>query len=142
MNDLPLTSPPPPGPGADVDHSLSVVQLTVRLVAAPDRVDDIVRTLVRVVMLPAQQLPGCHFAQVYQRVKEPLRVDYVEEWDDLAGLRPELSSERFSRLLELVEMAAEAPEVEFRSISETHGIDYVATQRAEQELDDVERGRL
>jgi len=117
-----------------------MVQLTVRLVAAPDRVDDIVRTLLRVVMLPAQQLPGCHFAQVYQRVNEPRRVDYVEEWDDLAGLRPQLSSERFSRLLELVEMAAEAPEVEFRSISETHGIDYVATQRAQLELDDFEPG--
>jgi len=118
-----------------------VVQLTVRLVAAPDRVDDIVRTLVRVVMLPAQQLPGCHFAQVYQRSRTPpsrLRRGV----DDLVGLRPELSGERFGRLLELVEMAAEAPEVEFRSISETHGIDYVATQRAEQELDDVERGRL
>jgi quinol monooxygenase YgiN len=117
-----------------------VVQLTVRLVAAPDRVDDIVRTLLRVVMLPAQQLPGCHFAQVYQRINEPHRVDYVEEWDDLAGLRPQLRCERFSRLLEVVEMAAEAPEVEFRSISETNGIDYVATQRAQLELDDVEPG--
>ena len=118
-----------------------MVQLTVRLVAAPERVDEIVRTLLQVVMLPAQQLRGCHFAQVYQRANEPHRVDYVEEWDELAGLRQQLSTERFSRLLELVEMAAEAPEVEFRSISETHGIDYVATQRAQQELGDVEPGK-
>ena len=120
--------------------ALGVVQFTVRLVAAPGRVDDIVRTLLQVVMLPAQRLPGCHFAQVYQRINEPQKVDYVEEWDDPAGLRPQLSSERFSRLLQLVEMAAEAPEIEFRSIVETHGIDYVATQRAQQELDDVEPG--
>lgn len=117
-----------------------MVQLTVRLVAVPDRVDDIVRTLLRVVMRPAQQLPGCHFAQVYQRVNEPLRIDYVEEWDDLAALRPQLSCERFSRLLEVVEMAAEAPEVEFRYISETHGIDYVGTQRAVQAAVDFELG--
>jgi quinol monooxygenase YgiN len=117
-----------------------VLQLTVRLFAAPDRVDDIVRTLLRVVMLPAQQLPGCQFAQVYQRANQPLRVDYVEEWDDQAGLRPQLSSERFSRLLEVVEMAAEAPEVEFRCISETHGMDYIATQRAAQAAGDVEPG--
>jgi len=89
-------------------------------------------------MLPAQLLPGCHFAQVYQRINEPQKVDYVEEWDDLAGLRPQLSCERFSRLLELVEMAAEAPEVEFRWISETHGMDYIATQRAVQAGGDVE----
>ena len=117
-----------------------MVQLTVRLLAAPDRVDGIVRTLLRVVMRPAQQLSGCHFAQVYQRVDEPQRVDYVEEWDDLAALRPHLNCERFSRLLELIEMATEAPEVEFRCISETHGIDYVATQRAAQAADDVEPG--
>jgi quinol monooxygenase YgiN len=117
-----------------------VVQLTVRLVAAPDRVDDIVRTLLRVVMLPAQRLAGCHFAQVYQRVNEPQRIDYVEEWDDLAALRPQLSCERFSRLLELIEMAAEAPEVEFRCISETRGVDFIATQRARQAADDVETG--
>jgi len=115
-----------------------VVQFTVRLVAAPGRVDDIVRTLLWVVMLPAQQLPGCHFAQVYQRINEPQKVDYVEEWDDAAGLRPQLSCERFSRLLELVEMAAEAPEVEFRWISETYGMDYIATQRAVQAGGDVE----
>jgi hypothetical protein len=35
-------------------------------------------------------------------------------------------------------MAAEAPEVEFRCISETHGIDYVATQRAQLELEDIQ----
>jgi quinol monooxygenase YgiN len=119
---------------------VGMVQLTVRLVAVPGRVDDIVGTLLRVVMRPAQQLPGCHFAQVYQRINEPQRIDYVEEWDDLAALRPQLSCERFSRLLELVEMAAEAPEVEFRDISETHGIGYVATQRAMHAANDVEPG--
>jgi quinol monooxygenase YgiN len=117
-----------------------MVQLTVRLLAVPDRVDDIVGTLLRVVMRPAQELRGCHFAQVYQRVNEPQRIDYVEEWDDLAALRPQLSCERFSRLLELVEMAAEAPEVEFRNISETHGMDYIGTQRAVQAGVDVEPG--
>ena len=117
-----------------------MVQLTVRLLVAPDRTDDIVRTLLRVVMLPAQQVPGCHFAQVYRRADEPQRIDYVEEWDDLAGLRPQLSCERFSRLLEVVEMAAEPPEVEFRCISETHGINYIATQRAVQAADDVGPG--
>jgi quinol monooxygenase YgiN len=117
-----------------------MVQLTVRLVAAPDRADDIVRTLLRVVMRPAQQVPGCHFSQVYRRAGEPQRIDYVEEWDDLACLRAQLSCERFSRLLEVVEMAAESPEVEFRCISETHGIDYIATQRAVQAADDVEPG--
>jgi quinol monooxygenase YgiN len=115
-----------------------VVQLSVRLVAAPDRADDILRTLLRAVVRPAQQLAGCRFAQVYQRVGDPRLIDYIEEWDDMATFRPHLSCERFSRLLELIEMAAEAPEVEFRCISETHGIGYVVTQRAMQAVHDSE----
>jgi hypothetical protein len=80
------------------------------------------------------------YGQSGAAAKEPLKVDYVEEWDDPAELRPQLSCERFSRLLELVEMAAEAPEVEFRWISETYGMDYIATQRAVQAGGDVEPG--
>ena len=117
-----------------------MVQLTVRLVAAPDRVHDILRTLLHVVVRPAQQLAGCRFAQVYQRLDAPLLIDYFEEWDDMATFRPHLNCERFSRLLELIEMAAEAPEVEFRCISETHGLDYVATQRDLLAIDDIEPG--
>ncbi len=124
--------------GANVDDPPGVVQLSVRLVAAPDRADDILRTLLRAVVRPAQQLAGCRFAQVYQRVGDPRLIDYIEEWDDMATFRPHLSCERFSRLLELIEMAAEAPEVEFRCISETHGIGYVATQRAMRAVHDSE----
>ena len=126
--------------GANVDQSPHVIQLTVRLVAVPDRVDDLIDAFLRAVMRPALQLAGCQFAQVYRRPNDPRRIDYVEEWDDMAALRPHLNCERFGRLLELIELAVEAPEFEFRYVSETHGIDYLATQRAALAIESFEPG--
>ena len=76
-------------------------------------------------MRPARQARGCSFAQIYNRPNDDLRIDYVEEWDDAGELRAQFGSKRFLRLLELLEMAAERPVVEFRVISETHGLEYM-----------------
>jgi len=76
-------------------------------------------------MRPARQARGCSFAQIYNRPNDDLRIDYVEEWDDAGELRAQFGSKRFLRLLELLEMAAERPVVEFRVISETHGLEYI-----------------
>lgn len=103
-----------------------VVQLLVRLLAPPGREPDVVAAL-RVVLRPAQLARGCRFAQIYQWAADDRHVEYVEEWDDPLELRGQVGSERFVRLLELLEMAAERPLVEFRIISETHGIEYLTT---------------
>ena len=42
-----------------------------------------------------------------------------------------LATERFSRLLALMETAAEPPTLEFRFVNETRGLDYVADVRSE-----------
>ena len=101
-----------------------VIQLLVRLVAPPGRVQDLLHAL-QAVMRPARQARGCSFAQIYNRPNDDLRIDYVEEWDDAGELRAQFGSKRFLRLLELLEMAAERPVVEFRVISETHGLEYI-----------------
>lgn len=106
-----------------------MVQLTVRLVAAPQRVDDLVATLQQAVMRPAQQMRGCRFAEVYLCASDRRRVEYVEEWDEFRELRQECRSDRFTRLLEIIEMAAEAPEVEVRDITGVRGLDYIAAAR-------------
>ena len=78
-------------------------------------------------MRPAQQAPGCSFAQIYHRANDDRRIEHVEEWDDSDELRAQFGSNRFARLLEVLEMAAEPPLVQFRVISETHGLEYITT---------------
>jgi len=117
-----------------------VVQLTVRLVAAPERVDDLVATLQQAVMWPAQQRRGCRFARVYYCASDRRRVDYVEEWDELRELRQECRSERFTRLIEVIEMASEAPEVEVRDITRVYGLDYIAAERTSSDARNTDAG--
>jgi len=106
----------------------AVVQLLVRLLAPPDRVDGIVDAL-RAVMRPAQQARGCSFAGVFVSASDRRRVVYAEDWDDPDELYRQFGTARFHRLLELLEIASEPPVVEFRVVSETHGLEYVSSQR-------------
>jgi quinol monooxygenase YgiN len=124
----------------NVESAPAVVQLTVRLVAARERVDDLVATLQQAVMWPAQQMRGCRFAQVYRSAGDRRRVEYVEEWDELRELRQECRSERFTRLIEVIEMAAEAPDVEVRDITGVHGLDYIAAARTSSDARDAAAG--
>jgi quinol monooxygenase YgiN len=110
-----------------------MVQLFVRLVASPARVVDVVEAF-RAVMRPAQQARGCSFAGVYVSANDSGRVVYVEDWDDEGELRGHFGTERFHRLLELLEMAADPPVVEFRVISETHGLEYISSQQPNMEI--------
>jgi quinol monooxygenase YgiN len=105
---------------------LHVMQLLVRLVAPPGRAQDVLHTL-QAAMRPARQARGCSFAQIYRWANDDRRIDHVEEWDDAGELRAQFGSKRFPRLLEVLEMAAERPILEFRVISETHGLDYINT---------------
>jgi quinol monooxygenase YgiN len=113
-----------------VHFFVNVVQILVRLVAPGKGAPDVLQAL-RSVMRPAQQFRGCRFAQIYLRADDDRCVEYVEEWDSAEELRGQLGSDRFARLLEVLETSAERPVLEFRVISETHGLEYIksATSR-------------
>ncbi len=110
-----------------------MVQLLVRLVAAQGRVPDVIEAL-RAVMRPAQQARGCSFADVYLSANDGRRVVYVEDWDDAGELHRQFETERFRRLLELLESAADPPVVEFRVVSETHGLEYISSPLPHNEI--------
>ena len=102
-----------------------MIQLLIRMAAPFGHAVELVDALWTVTR-PAQQARGCRFVQVYRWTNDDLRIDYVEEWDDAEALSAHFGSERFTRLLELLESAAEPPLVEFRVVSETHGLEYIA----------------
>ena len=56
-------------------------------------------------------------------------VRYVEEWATEDAMRRRVRSQRFTRLLEVLESAPLPPRVEFDFVTETRGLDYVAEVR-------------
>lgn len=57
-------------------------------------------------------------------------ISYEERWQTRADFEAQLRSDRYTRLLTLMESAAEAPSLEFNCISESRGLDYIEAVRA------------
>lgn len=113
------------GPGADM------VQLTLKLRVSPGGVSDVTRAF-RAVMQEAHWHLGWIRGQASRDLGDPDTLHYMEEWLTAEDAAREVRSARFCRLLELMEAAAEPPELQFRFITEVRGLDYVADVRGDQ----------
>jgi quinol monooxygenase YgiN len=78
---------------------------------------------------------GCLEAHVLTESNDSRRLYYSEAWDAEENLRFMLRSERFTHLVELMEMAAEPPSLDFRTITETQGLEFAWQARQGQKKD-------
>jgi hypothetical protein len=67
-------------------------------------------------------------------LEQPTVLCYVEEWDEEEELFVQLRSERFSRLLEVMECASEPPFLEFRFVASRRGLDYIEFARSDKNV--------
>ena len=72
---------------------------------------------------------GCVEAHVFTESDVPGRFYYSEAWDTEENLRSMLRSERFTQLVALMEMAVEPPSLDFRTITETQGLEFARQAR-------------
>lgn len=123
---------PRPGPA----HALhaGVVQLLVRLTAAPGRVEDMLRALSSIRMT-AHLESGCRYTYAGVDADEPDICFYLEEWADSNLLDRRLHSVSFRALLMLMESSIVSPFLEIRGVSEIGGLEYVARACGEQKED-------
>jgi quinol monooxygenase YgiN len=75
---------------------------------------------------------GCLEAYVFTESNNPRHLYYSEVWDAEENLQYMLRSERFTHLVELMEMAVEPPSLEFRTIAETQGLEFAKQARDKQ----------
>jgi quinol monooxygenase YgiN len=108
-----------------------VIQLTLSITAARGeswRLIDALRSL----MVPTRRERGCVSCQLAlsSESSDPMRISYSEVWSSEEDLREQVRSERFSRLLELMERALEPPQLRFELPGGVRGLDYVEEVRA------------
>jgi quinol monooxygenase YgiN len=72
---------------------------------------------------------GCLDARLDIDANDPDVLWYVEEWESLGEFEAHLRSTQFTPLLGLIEMSATQPLLECRLVSESRGIEYVASVR-------------
>ena len=105
-----------------------MVRLAVSLVVAACGTQQLVHAL-RFLAGPTRLEAGCLGCRVWTDESDESIVRYAEEWATEEAMRLRVRSERFTRLLEVLESAQEAPCVQFDFVTETRGLDYVAEVR-------------
>jgi len=99
----------------------------VRLTSVPGQACQLIQAL-RSVKRGVDRGGSLH-ALVASDVDDANVVWFVEEWPSVETFEQHLRSEQFARVLSIIEVAAEAPLLECRLVSETRGLDYVAAVR-------------
>jgi hypothetical protein len=105
-----------------------MTQVFLRLAAPPGRSSEILQAL-EAVRLPADLDRDCVRTQLGTDARDPDVLFYFEEWLSADGLARRVASPNFRGLLCLLEMAAEPPTFEFREITGTRGLEFVASVR-------------
>ena len=105
--------------------SLRVIQMSLSIRSQSSRISELIEAL-RSVMRPAQLDRGCASARLYSEIGNPECLNYVEEWRSESDLKRNLRSERFVRLIAIMEIAAGPPELNFSQVIESDGLEFVS----------------
>ena len=105
-----------------------MIELHLYLRAPPRQTQSLVAALQSLARLAGLER-GCLEAHVFTESNDPRHLYYSEAWDAEENLRSMLRSERFTHLVELMELAAEPPLLAFWTISETRGIEFARQAR-------------
>ena len=105
-----------------------MIHTRVVLRVSDEKKKDVSEILVPIVQ-PRRRLSGCIESGLYHDVCDPNRILYEEHWEDDNSLDSHLASEKFREIMLAMELASEAPEVKFHSISKSSSMNRVARVR-------------
>lgn len=105
-----------------------MIQAVLRIVAPAEKRHEVIRTF-RFLLGPTRARRGCLRCGLYQDLENENALSYVELWETQAELEAHLRSHQYWRLLPLIEMSTEPPELEFSTVCQTRGIEYLAAVR-------------
>ena len=105
-----------------------MVQVTLTLVVHPRRRAEMIHAL-RSLMLPLQAAPGFVSCSLCQETDDANTLCYVEEWHTTEDLNRQIRSTHYTRLLSIMESAAEPPELRLNWVTDVKGLEYLEAVR-------------
>jgi len=105
-----------------------MITASFRVVLPPKRREEVLRTL-RSVHGPSSAQRGCIGCHILRDAQDENVLFYIEEWGSREQLQRHMGTDRYRRLLEVVELSSEPPEIRFDTISRREGIELVAAVR-------------
>ena len=105
-----------------------MVQVTLTMVVHPRRRAEMIQAL-RSLMLLLPAAPGFISCRLCQKTDDANTLCYAEEWHTSEDLDRQIRSIHYGRLLELMEKAAEPPELRLNWVTDVKGLEYLAAVR-------------
>jgi quinol monooxygenase YgiN len=111
-----------------------MIQASLRIVAPEGKREEILGVLLRL-KGPTEVAKGCRSCRILQDAEDDHVLTYLVQWDTEREVEEHLRSERFRRLLPYIEMSVDPPEVDFSTIDQVRGIEFlvaaISSQRPE-----------
>lgn len=101
-----------------------MIQASFRIVAPAGKREEILDVLL-CLKGPTEVSRGCRAYQILQDVEDESVLVCLEQWDTQDDLEEHLRSERFRRLLPYIEMSLEPPEVDFSTMDQVGGVEFL-----------------
>lgn len=102
---------------------------TIRMTVPAERRDGVLAVLSSVASWCRIE-PGCIACRVYQDAEVESAIMLEQHWESREDLERHLRSEEFRKVLVVVEMSLEPPEIRFEEISSSTGIEAIEKARS------------
>ena len=97
---------------------------TLRMLVRPERRRDLLETM-RGSLEPVRVERGCLSYRLYEDVEDRNAFVLLEEWATQEDLERHISKDNQHRLLALMDLLSEQPELRFNTVSHTAGMDLI-----------------
>ena len=101
-----------------------MIQASFRIVAPQGKRGEILDVL-ECLKGPTEVACGCRTCRILQDADDDHVLTYLVQWNTEKEIEEHLRSERFRRLLPYIEMSVEPPKVDFSTIDEIRGIEFL-----------------
>ena len=117
-----------------------MILATLRMIVRPERRSDLLETM-RGMLEPARVERGCLSYRLYEDVEDRNAFVLVEEWETQKDLESHIRTDNQRRLLALMDLLSEQPELRFNTVSHTAGMELIENVLQGQ-MDRDETGRI
>lgn len=100
------------------------ILVTLRMIVRPERRNGLLETM-RGMLEPARVERGCLSYRLYEDVEDRNTFVLVEEWKTKRDLEGHIRTDNQRRLLALMDLLSEQPELRFNTVSHTTGIELI-----------------
>jgi quinol monooxygenase YgiN len=107
-----------------VGEAFEMITCTLRMAFAAELREEALQVLCTLVG-PVRSQPGCTQTLLMNDVQNDTIVTWISRWRRRPDLDQHLRSDHFRRILAVMELAAEAPDVMFEDGSELRGLDLI-----------------